>query len=100
MAHEQLPPNIADHIDGLLPEIREHWDRDNDGCSLIHLQQLLLGYRMIVLGVDDCPYSPGSARAVSWEMGAEMAARDIRKAAEIHPDRMEWFGPTRAETND
>lgn len=81
----------------ILAEIREHWDSDDTSSSLQHLQHVFEGYRAIVLGLDDCPYSPGGARAESWEAGANMAAADIRRASAIRDERLDKFGKTRAE---
>jgi hypothetical protein len=72
------------HSDDLLSEIREpkHWHREKTGESLMHVQQLLTGYRCVVLGIADrCPYAPGGDRAVSWEAGAAMARRDLDRAS-------------------
>lgn len=45
-----------------------------------HLRHWTEGYIAAVRGVPDPPYSPGSAREVSWSMGVEQATRD-RKAS-------------------
>jgi len=55
-------------------------DIQNDS-KLQHLIHILIGYREYIMtfGEDTQPYSPGSARDVSWRHGRELAAVDLQK---------------------
>lgn len=50
-----------------------------DWANVAHLRHVFEGYRAVVLerGEASCPYSPGGARAVSWESGAKRAREDL-----------------------
>ena len=64
---------LLDQIDGQL-DYSCHLD-----SNIQHLRHMLEGYRAHIRGVDDaegCPYSPGSARAYSWNLGVEWAIAD------------------------
>lgn len=70
-----------------IKEIKNLIDIDVNGDNISNIHHLMYtfeGYRSIILhkqqpqeGYDCNPYSPGSARACSWEIGAEMVKRDI-----------------------
>lgn len=66
--------SILDQIDR---EIDLRADPDH---NLQHLRHLLEGYRSRILGESDCPYSPGSARGLSWIRGWTIAGVDQRAA--------------------
>jgi len=48
-------------------------------CELQHLKHTFEGYQACVRGGGeaDCPYSPGSAREVSWTEGVLLAKLDL-----------------------
>lgn len=53
-----------------------------DWANVEHLRHVFEGYRTIVLGGDEsCPYSPGSARNLSWKIGEEQARKDLTTRA-------------------
>lgn len=47
--------------------------------NLIHLQHVFEGYRAQVedAGLSECPYSPDSAKARSWNLGSVLASSDL-----------------------
>lgn len=54
------------------------------GANLDHTLYVFEGYRTCVLGDEDyyeeySPYSPGSARDVSWKIGYKQAMKDLAK---------------------
>lgn len=63
--------------DELLAEIDRQVNYDHFDSNVQHLRYLLYGYRCAVAHDGrNCPYSPGSARATSWNQGFDMALRD------------------------
>jgi len=51
--------------------------------QLQHTKHKFAGYRANIVGDDDCPFSPGSARASSWNEGWKQAQAD--KPADTPP---------------
>lgn len=45
--------------------------------NLDHILYTFEGYRSYVMGNREPPYSPGSARDVSWKIGYEKAKKDL-----------------------
>ena len=56
-----------------------------DDLNLIHTIHYLMGYRSVVVwGRDaDCPFSSGSAQAISWHQGAEQARLDLAHPCKV-----------------
>lgn len=46
------------------------------GSNLDHILYTFEGYRAYIIGDREPPYSPGSARDVSWKTGYEQAKQD------------------------
>lgn len=63
--------------------VAEIWDLADPKCSaadnLIHTQYVFQGYRDFHCHLGNNPYSPGSARANSWQVGYNMAYEDFRE---------------------
>jgi ribosome modulation factor len=73
--HEEIAKQISRELHG--PD-SGRWTSERPGDAAVqHLKHYIEGYRSRIFGLSDCPYSPGSARGLSWLRGWTIAGIDL-----------------------
>jgi hypothetical protein len=64
----------------LINRLKEELDSScSDDSNLQHMMHMFAGYRAVITNDEEInPYSPGSARAVSYDAGRKLAEEDLK----------------------